>query len=90
MSIDRFISYLSVYFIWDIHFQGKKNSLKQSYQNCARILHVWEDSKKTSLWTEANELSMGPSSDFLRLLKKMNIFREINAITISLSVNKWH
>lgn len=68
---------------------SKKNLLKQSCKNCGRILYVWEDSKKTNLWTEANELSMGPSSDFLGLVKK-NIFREINAIIIYLSVNKWH
>lgn len=67
---------------------GKKKSLKQSYKNHTRILYVWEDSKKTSLCTEANELSMGPSSDFLGLFKKMNIFREINAVTISLSANQ--
>lgn len=33
---------------------------------------------------------MGPSLDFLSLLKKMNIFREINAITIPLCASKGH
>lgn len=77
--------------MWDIYLsREKKKSLRHSYKTCVRILYVWEDSKKTNLWTGANELSMGSSSDFLGLLKKMNIFREINAITVSLSVNKWH
>lgn len=64
--------------------------LKQSYKICAGIVYVWGNSKETNLWTEDNELSMGSSSDFLGLLKMMNIFREINAIAISLSAKKWH
>lgn len=47
-----------------------------------------KDSKKTDLRTEANELSMAPDSDFRGLLRKTNMFKEVNAITISLSSSK--
>lgn len=47
-----------------------------------------KDSKEIDLRTEANELSMAPGSDFRGLLKKTNMFKEVNAITISLSSSK--
>lgn len=90
MPTDSFKSYPLQFILLFKEEKKKKTSLERYSKKTCRILYLQEDSKKIDLWTEANELSMAPSSDLEGLLKKMNIFKEVNAITISLSRSKWY
>lgn len=89
MSTDSFKSYPSqVILFFKEEKKVKKKTLKWYSKTLAGYYMYEKDSKKTDLRTEANELSMAPGSDFRGLLRKTNMFKEVNAITISLSSSK--
>lgn len=91
MPTDSFKSYPSQFILFfkeEKKVNKKKKTLKRYSKTLAGYYMYEKDSKKIDMRTEANELSMAPGSDFRGLLKKTNMFKEVNAITISLSSSK--